>query len=130
MILIGHNLIASASFYHIDSIGAIANTPPNSIVSLIFSYTNIDIINHLAQNNITFALFVENPTEAVIAHNLGASYMIVAMKNAKEIQSIAEHYLFDAKVLALISEEKQLRDAIELRVDGAIYSEAIIKITS
>ncbi len=130
MLLFGHPYVPSAPFYHIDSIEALAHTPANSVVALYFSAENLDILAHLRLNGVRFALHVDNPTDAVISENLGASYLIVLPKNAPEIQKVAEHYLFDAKVLGFIDHERHLGDAIEMRLDGAIFPDAIIKITS
>lgn len=130
MILFGHRLVTSEHFYHINSIEAIFNTPANSVIALIFDEKNLDIISHLRDNRIRFALFITNPTEAVIAENLRASYLIVEPKNGSEIQRVAEHYLFDAKVLGYIEKEDELEELIEMRLDGALFSDAMIKVNS
>jgi len=130
MILFGHPLIPSERFYHISSIEAIDNTPSNSIVALFFEEQNLDIINYLRLNAIRFALYVTTSVEAVLAENLRATYLIVNGKNSSEIQKIAEHYLFDAKILGYCEEEENLEKLIDMRLDGAIFAEAIIKITS
>jgi len=130
MLLFGHPYVPSQPFYHIDAIEAIAHTPANSVVSLFFTPENLDIIDYLAQNSIRFALHVETTTNAVIAENLGASYLIVLPKYGEDIQKVAEHYLFDAKVLGYIEEMNDLEDLIEMRLDGAIFSDAMIKVNS
>jgi hypothetical protein len=130
MLLFGHPYLASEPFYHIEAIEAIRHTPANSVVTLFFTAENLDIIEHLRQNNIRFALHIETPTEAVIGENLGASYLIVLPKHGEAIQKVAEHYLFDAKVLGYIEEMENLEDLIELRLDGAVFADAIIKINS
>lgn len=130
MLLFGHPYIPSQPFYHIDSIEAIRRTPANSVVALYFSVENLDIIDYLRQNSIRFALHVESITDAVIAENLGTSYLIVLPKHGSQIQQVAEHYLFNAKVLGYIEDIKDLEDLIELRLDGAIFAEAMIKVTS
>ena len=130
MILFGHPLIPSERFYHVSSIEAINNTPSNSVIALFFEEQNLDIIAHLHLNNIRFAVYVTSNIEAVLAENLHASYLIVNSKNGLEIQSIAEHYLFDSKVLGYCEDEENLEELIEMRLDGAIFAEAIIKITS
>lgn len=130
MILFGHPLIPSEQFYHISSIDAIANTPSNSIIALFFEEQNLDIITHLRDNNIRFALYVTSSVEAVLAENLRATYLIVLPKNGDNVQRVAEHYLFDAKVLGYCEEQEDLESLIELRLDGAIFGDAIIKITS
>ena len=130
MLLFGHPYVPSQPFYHIDAIEAVRHTPANSVVTLYFTPENLDIIEYLAQNSVRFALHIETTTDAVIAENLGASYLIVLPKHAEAIQKVAEHYLFDAKVLGYIEEMDDLEDLIDLRLDGAIFSDAIIKITT
>ncbi|MDO9208104.1 MAG: hypothetical protein Q7T91_07610 [Sulfuricurvum sp.] len=130
MILFGHPLIPSEHFYHIESIDAISNTPSNSVITLFFEEQNLDIIDHLHLNSIRFALYVTTPVQAVLAENLHATYLIVTTKNGSEIQKVAEHYLFDAKVLGYCEEEENLEELIDMRLDGAIFGEAIVKITS
>ncbi|MBV5322140.1 MAG: hypothetical protein JZU62_10645 [Sulfuricurvum sp.] len=130
MLLFGHPYVPSQPFYHIDSIEALRHTPANSVVTLYFTAENLDIIEHLRQNNIRFALHVETAVDAVIGENLGADYLIVLPKYGSEIQKVAEHYLFDAKVLGYIDTTKNLNDLIEMCIDGAIFSDAIIKINS
>lgn len=130
MILFGHPYIPSEKIFHIESIEAIAHTPSNSIVAVAFDPHNLDIIDHVRQNDIRFALFVHSTAEAVLAENMGASYLLVTPKEAEEIQKTAEHYLFDAKVLGYCETEETLEALIDLRLDGAIYPEALVKITS
>lgn len=130
MILFGHPLLSSERFYHIESIEAIAKTPSNSIIALFFAPQNLDLITHLRNNKIRFALYVASTTEAVLAENLNANYLIVHPKVGQEIQKVADHYMFDAKVLGYIDQEDQLERLIDMRLDGAIFIEAIVKITS
>ncbi|MDD5716610.1 MAG: hypothetical protein PHW64_02310 [Sulfuricurvum sp.] len=130
MLLIGHPYVASTPFYHVDSIEAIRHTPANSVIALYFSPENLDIIEHLRRNSIRFALHVKTPADAVIGESLGASYLIVLPKHADSIQKVAEHYLFDAKILGYIESTETLEHLIDMRLDGAIFSDAIIKIVS
>lgn len=131
MILFGHPLIPSERFYHIESIDAILHTPSNSVIALVFEVQNLDIIAHLRENKIRFALYVTTVIEAVLGENLKATYLIVNEENGSDIQKVAEHYLFDAKVLGHCEEEdKGLEKLINMRLDGAIFAEAIVKITS
>lgn len=130
MILFGHPLLSSERFYHIESLEAIAKTPSNSIIALFFTPQNIDLIVHLRNNKIRFALYVASTTEAVLAENMNANYLIVHPKVGQEIQKVADHYMFDAKVLGYIDQEEQLEKLIDMRLDGAVFIEAIVKITS
>lgn len=130
MLLFGHPFVPYHPFYHIESVEALRHTPANSVVALYFAPENLDIIEHLRLNKVRFALHVNTPTEAVIAENLRASYLIIRHEEGSEIQKIAEHYLFDAKVLGFIDDPKRLDELIERRLDGAIFPDALIKITS
>lgn len=130
MLLFGHPYIASETFYHIESLEAVRRTPANALVTLFFAPENLDLIEHLRNHGIRFALHIDSVTDAVIGENLRATYLIVNPKNGREIQSVAEHYLFDAKVLGYVEDMAHLEKLIELRLDGAIFADAIIKITS
>lgn len=130
MLLFGHPYVPSETFYHIESLEAIRRTPPNSVLTLFFTPENLDLISHLRTHGIRFALHIDSVTDAVIGENLRAAYLIVNPKKGTEIQSVAEHYLFDAKVLGYVDDMNHLEKLIELRLDGAIFADAIIKITS
>ena len=135
MIILGHRFIPNhlethASFYHIASIDAIKNTPPNSFIFIEFSEENLDIINHLQDNSITFCLKVENVTEIIYASSLGASFILVDKDLAKTAQDLANNYLFDAKILVAIKDEESIEELALLGVDGVLFSEAIVKINS
>ena len=130
MILFGHRFIESENFYHISDIPSIKNTPSNSVVYLDFSEKNLDIIEHLSTNALRFVLHVNSIVELIYAHNLGASYITVDKELAAAAQKIANDYLFDAKILAHIDEEEEIEELALEGVDGAIFSKAIIKISS
>ncbi len=130
MLLFGHPYIPSETFYHIDAVEAVRHTPANSVVTLFFTPENLDIIEYLRKNSVRFALHIETSTDAVLGEILGASYLIVSPKNAPEVQSVAEHYLFDAKVLGYVEDMEHLEKLIELRLDGAIFADAIVKINT
>lgn len=130
MLIYGHRFIQSASFYHIQSIEAIQNSPSSSTLLLEFSENNLDIIEHLKANSIDFAIEVDNITDTMYASALGASFIIVQKDLASTVQSIANNYLFDAKVLVLVEEEADIEEMAILGVDGIIFSNAIIKINS
>ncbi|WP_151901118.1 hypothetical protein [Sulfurimonas hydrogeniphila] len=128
MLLFGHRFIKSEKFYHVSDIDAIVQTPPASIIYLEFEEKNLDIIEYLNQNSIKFALKVQNVTELIYASALGASYIHVEQKLAKTAQKIAENYLFDAKILVHIEKEEEIEEMALLGIDGAVFTEAIVKI--
>ena len=129
MLLFGHRFIPSESFYHIDSIEAIKNTPPSSTLYLAFSEDNLDIIKHANDNNIVFMLSVQNITELIYASSLSAKFILVPKELAKSAQDIAESYLFDAKIIVKIEDESEIEEMALLGLDGLLFANAIIKIT-
>jgi len=130
MLLFGHPYIDFEPFYHIEEIDAIEQTPPNSTLFIHFNEENLDVIRHMQQNRLSFALEVEDITQAVLAHNLDAKYIIVNEKIAKYVQAVAENYLFDAKVLCRLGRDDDLSEKIIEGIDGVIYAQAIIKISN
>lgn len=130
MQIFGHRFIESEPFYHIQSIEAILNTPPSSTIFLPFDEKNLDIINHLIQNQITFALEATDIKELIYASALEASFIILPKELLPTAQDIANNYLFDAKVLVMIEDEDDIEEMATIGVDGVIFSNAIIKINS
>lgn len=130
MVIYGHRFIESENFYHIPDIDSIKHTPPCSKLYVEFDEENLDIIKHLRDNGIVFALNVKNITEVVYASSLGASYIVVEKKLAKDANSIANNYLFDAKILVHIKDEDEIESMALLGVDGVMFTNSIIKINS
>jgi hypothetical protein len=127
MLLFGHRFIQNESFYAISESDEILNTPPGSTLYIKFEEENLDLIEYARLNFIAFGLGVENATELIYASALGAKYVIVKKELAKTAQKIAETYLFDAKIVVRISEEKEIEEMALLGVDGAAFINAIIK---
>lgn len=130
MIFFGHRFIDSENMYHIQSIDAIQNTPPSSIIYLNFHEENLDVIKHGVVNGIRVALHVDNITELVYANALDVSYIVVKKDLAKTAQDLAQNYLFDAKILVTVENEDEIEELALLGLDGVIFSNAIIKINS
>lgn len=130
MYIFGHRFIDSDSFYHIQSIDAVENTPPSSTLYVEFSEDNLDIVKYMQLNKLPFALEAEDITQIVYASSFGASYILVPRSLAKDAQNLANNYLFDAKILVHIEDEDEIEGLALLGVDGVIFSNAIIKINS
>lgn len=130
MLLFGHPFIVSERFYHIDDTDAISHTPANSILYLAFSQENLDIIDYLNANELTFALSVSSLREVIYANALGAAFIIVHEDIAKSAQDAADSYLFDAKILCRIDSEDEIESVASEAIDGVLFSEAIIKVNS
>ena len=130
MLLFGHPAIDFTPFYHVIEINEVELTPANSTLFIEYDEDNLAILKHLHQNKIDFALEVDTLVDVVLAHNFGARYIVVAGDLAQEAQAIAENYLFDAKILCRLQNEGDLEEKIRQGLDGVIYPQAIVKISS
>jgi len=118
MILIGDKLIPFEGLYFVDSIWDIENSLPNS--TLIFNYDE-NLITYCNKNNLNFALIVKSIKEAIYANALNSKYIICEKKLAKNLQKIADNYMFDSKVLAVIESSDDIEDIAKAEIDGVIY---------
>ena len=123
MKIIGHKLIKYENFNLIQTVENILNFD-----NLIFEY-NEDFIKNAKDNGKTFSIIARNLNEAILANALNAKFIIIEKNNisiAKEVVKLAEFYLFDSKVAVIIENyEKDLLNAINLRVDAVIYKNII-----
>lgn len=123
MQIIGHKLIKYENFNLIQTVENILNFD-----NLIFEY-NEDFIKNAKDNGKTFSVIARNLNEAILANALKAKFIIIEKNNtsiAKEVVKLAEFYLFDSKIAIIIENyEKDLLNAINLKVDAVIYKNII-----
>lgn len=127
MIFFGHRFIKNIRFYHVLSQEAILKTPPSSVLYTEFSENSLELINYIYLNNMPLALYVKNITEALYASSFNAKYIVVKKEIANEVQKVANEYLLDAKILAFIEDEEDIKELAQDGVDGVIFGEAIVK---
>lgn len=123
MLLIGHELIPSEPFYHIDSRQSIAQTPPNS--KLYFEF-DAALATYCSNNGLMFAVHVKNIKEIILSKALGASFLIVDKSLALQAQKIADDYLFDAKILLYSSDDSDIEFAALHGIDGLIFNAGLL----
>lgn len=123
MQIIGHKLIEYENFNLIQTVENILNFD-----NLIFEY-NENFIKNAKNSGKTYSVIVRNLNEAVLANALNAKFIIIEKNNTsitKEVVKLAEFYLFDSKVAVIIENyEKDLLNAINLKVDAVIYENII-----
>ena len=118
MLIFNHPHIPAPTLYPIKSLEEIKKTAPNTIVWFDFDFA---LLQFCQKNSIQCVVTIKNVQQAVYANALGATYLICKMPLAKKVQKIAENYLFDAKVIALI-DERVLDNAIEAGIDGVFLT--------
>ena len=122
MIIIGDKLIPFEELFKIDSIDDIKNTKANSTV--LFTYCN-EIAKYCFENEISFAIAVNSIKEAVYSSNLNAKYIITNKELSKELQKIADNYMYDAKILAIIESSDEFEEIAKAQIDGVIFKNLI-----
>lgn len=118
MLVIGDKLIPFENIFFISSIQNIKNTKANS--TLIFNYDEV-LLKYVSENSISSAVIVTSIKEAIYANCLSAKYIISNQDLAKEIQKIADNYMFDSKNLAIIKSNDEFEQIAKNEIDGAIY---------
>lgn len=122
MILIGDDNIPYGMIAKIKAVSDIEKTEPNSIVLFDF---DIELLKYCSKNDIDNAVFIKNLLQSVYAHNLKAKYIICTKELVEQIQDLADHYLFDSKVLAVIEDSSEIEELAKKHIDGVIYSKVI-----
>jgi hypothetical protein len=130
MLIFGHRFVPSEPFYHITNVEDVLRTPPSSTIYFSFDEDNLDIVAHANANFVNMALSVKDVTQLMFASALNAKYIIVEREICATAQEIAQNYLFDAKILVTIQDDEEIEEMASLGVDGVVYPNAIIKITS
>lgn len=118
MLIIGDDLIPYESFFSINSIDEIKNTKANS--SLLFFYDE-ELLKYCFENELQFYVVVKNIKEAIYSSSLNAKYIIASKELAKELQKIADNYMFDAKILAIIESNNEFEEIAKNEIDGVIF---------
>ena len=118
MLLIGDKLIPFTDIFNISSIDEIKNTKANALIS--FRY-NENILTYSYKNDLDYVVVISSIKEAIYANSLNAKYIVCQKNLAKDIQKIADNYMFDSKILALISTDDEIEEIALNEIDGIIY---------
>jgi len=134
MKIIGHKWIPHERFYTVPrpiSLEGlkefIATTQPNSI--LLFDAIDegsVEAMGYARTNAIPFALHADQLKSVIFGYALGVKYIIPTHSILKQTQELAKEYLFDALILAPISDESMVEEYALLGIDGVIFGEAIV----
>ena len=77
------------------------------------------------ENEISFAVVVNSIKEAVYSSNLNTKYIITNKELSKELQKIADNYMYDAKILAIIESSDEFEEIAKAQIDGVIFKNLI-----
>ncbi len=122
MLIIGDENIPYETFTKITNINDITNTKSNSTV--LFTY-DISLIKYTKKNDINTAVLIKDVKEAIYCNALDVRYIICEKNIAQEIQNLADNYIFDSKILALITSNNEFEDIAQKEIDGVIYESVV-----
>jgi len=126
MLVFGHQWIPSSKFIRVATKSDIEATTPLDIVLLDSLEDSHELALYLKEQHISYALDIKTIHEAIVAHNLGATYVICNPSNALEIQAIAQEYLWTMRVLVLINDEAEIESWAKKGIDGVVFHSAIL----
>ena len=118
MILIGDKLVPFEDVFLIKNIKDIENTKANSTV--LFDFDE-EILTYCYKNELFCSVVVNSIKEAIYCNNLNVKYIISEKELSIELQKIADNYMYDSKILAIIDSNEELEQVAKLEIDGIIY---------
>ena len=136
MLIFGHEAIACKRFAHVKSIEEIRATSADQIV-YFYECDDMDfcLSKHCHKEKVPYAVRSDSLVRFLIYAQLQASFVLVAppvgiqdpeQSDAKYLQTLADHYLLDTKVLLVIKEESEMELAAFLGIDGVIFSHFLV----
>ena len=119
MLILNHSVVSPLEICVVDSLQDIQDSLPSAFLILRGDLTIAHFCYH---NGLDYASVIQIIKEALLLVNLGVKFLICEdLEMAKELQNLAENYLFDAKVLLCIKEEEEMLEIAKLGIDGVIF---------
>ena len=120
MLIFGHKLIKSPKFHILKGEKAEFKEGINC-----FEFSE-NLIQKAVKTGAKFAIFAKNEDEILLANAVRAEFILIENENlAKKASKMAEFYLFDSKILLILTSLKNLAKAYKLGVDGVILKELL-----
>ncbi len=122
MIIIGDQNIEYENIEKITGINDIKATTSNA--TILFDF-DLDILKYTKSNDINSAVTVKSIKEVLYASSLSAKYIIPSENILIQSQKIADNYMFDSKILAIVENSDALEQVALNEIDGAIYKDLL-----
>lgn len=122
MILIGDELVPYGQISFISNIEQINSTKANSII--LFNYDEV-LLKYAYENELSSAVIVKSIKDAIYCNNLKVKYIISEKSLSKQIQKIADNYMFDSRNLVIIDSNDEFEEMAITEIDGIIYRSLI-----
>ncbi|WP_104695113.1 hypothetical protein [Helicobacter salomonis] len=123
MLIFGHPKIPCPIFKAITTFNEITHSTNDTIVYFHAHLENAcELAEHCTTERVKYAVVVSNAYELALMINFTPAYIIAPMQ-AQDFQSVANDYLLDSKILAPISTQEEITQALHMRLDGVIFKE-------
>ncbi len=122
MIIIGDSNI---EYENIEKIAQIEDIKKSSPAATVLFDFDIEILKYTNANNINSAVIAHSIKEVIYANSLGAKYIIPRINILLQVQKIADNYMFDSKILAVIEDSEEIEKVALDEIDGVIYKELL-----
>ncbi len=128
MIIIGYKGIPCEEFLKITSIQDIKNhTSLDNKVVWFKAKQDLDftLARFCHTHQICFCVFVSSITECMLYASFKPKYLMCEQYEADSLQKLADSYLLDSKILALIYGIDEIESLAPKGIDGVIFYEAV-----
>ncbi|MEA3418702.1 MAG: hypothetical protein U9Q90_04810 [Campylobacterota bacterium] len=125
MKIIGHPWIECERFVVVNSLEEIKKSPAGSVLLFGDLANSIVLLRYCRNEDLPFAVETGDVKSALFAHALGARYILLENRLAKEIQALAQHYLFDTEILVMIRDDHEIERYAKMGIDGVIFASSI-----
>jgi len=119
MIIFGHPWVKHEPLYRIRNREEIHTTPPNSLLKI--EQFDIELLQYCHANQLAYMVTIENIKEGIFGNIYQAKYLRCSKKLATELMPIAQNYLFDSRILAIIDHEEEIEEMAKANVDGVWF---------
>ena len=119
MKIFGHPWVEHEPLYKIENQTEIKATPPNSLLKI--EEFDIELLKYCQTNALPYMVTIQSIKEAIFANIYQAKYVRCSKSLAKEIMPIAQNYLFDTQVIAIIDNDKEIEEMAKSSVDGVWF---------
>lgn len=119
MKIFGHPWLENEPFYVVKTEEEIKGTPSNSVLKI--ESFDVPLLKYCQLNALAYMVVVSSIKEALFANLFQAKYIQVSKNLAKELMPIAQNYLFDTQVIAIISNEEEIEEMAKSSVDGVWF---------
>ena len=125
MKIIGHPWIESECFVRVNSADEIKKSPAASVLLFDGIESSIDLLRYCHTQGLPFAVETDELKSMLFAQALGAGYILAGSESVEEFQAVAQHYLFDMQIAAVIRDESEIEHYARVGIDAVIFASSI-----